>query len=282
MAGTNTTQDRIEEGPAVILVEPQLGENIGMVARAMANFGLIDLRLVNPRDGWPNEKANATASGAAYVLESVRVFDTLAEAVADLTYVVATTARQRDGFKRVLGPVEACANMRARDRAGQATGMLFGRERYGLYNQEIGFADDIVTFPVNPAYASLNIAQAVLLMAYEYLKTAGSEDETLPFAGPEFTPAPRAELVGLFEQLEAALDARGYFRPAERKPVQVDGIRAVLSRPGFSVEEIRLLRGVISSLDRFSPELPRGQGSPGDDPRRRPARAAKGKTSGGE
>jgi len=203
MAGTNTTQDRIEEGPAVILVEPQLGENIGMVARAMANFGLVDLRLVNPRDGWPNEKAVATASGAAYVLERTRICETLAEAVADLSYVVATTARQRDGFKRVLGPVEACGNLRGRDRSGQATGILFGRERFGLYNEEIGLADDIVTFPVNPAYASLNIAQAVLLMAYEYLKTAGSEAETLPYTGPDFAPAPRAELIGLFEQLEA-------------------------------------------------------------------------------
>lgn len=271
MAGTNRNQDRIEEGPVVILVEPQLGENIGMVARAMANFGLIDLRLVNPRDGWPNAKAEATASGAGYVLERVQLFDTLAEAVADLTYLVATTARQRDGFKRVLGPVEACANMRVRDRADQATGMLFGRERFGLSNEEISLADDIVTFPVNPAYASLNIAQAVLLMAYEFLKTRGAEDDTLPFAGPDFAPAPRAELVGLFEQLEAALDARGYFRPPERKPAQTDNLRSVLSRPGFSVEEIRVLRGVISSLDRFSPALRKGEGSPGDDPRRRPA-----------
>ena len=282
MAGTNTTQDRIEEGPAVVLVEPQLGENIGMVARAMANFGLADLRLVAPRDGWPNQKAAATASGAGYVLDRARVFDTLAEALADLGYVIATTARRRDGFKRVLGPVEACANMRARDRAGQATGMLFGRERFGLYNEEIGLADDIVTFPVNPAYASLNIAQAVLLMAYEFLKTRGAEAETLPFAGPAFEPAPRAELVGLFDQIEAALDTRGYFRPPERKPVQVDGLRAVLSRPGFSVEEIRLLRGVVSSLDRFSPAMPRGEGAPADGRSGRPAAAGAPKAAEGE
>lgn len=264
MAGTNRNQDRIEEGPAVILVEPQLGENIGMVARAMANFGLIDLRLVAPRDGWPNEKAQATASGAGYVLERTRLFDTLAEAVSDLGYVVATTARQRDGFKRVLGPVEASENMRVRHDVAQRTGMLFGRERFGLYNEEISLADDIVTFPVNPAYASLNIAQAVLLMAYEFLKTAGVECETLPFAGPVFEPAPRSELVGLFEQLETALDKRGYFRPPERKPVQVDGLRAVLSRPGYSTEEIRVLRGVVSSLDRFSPERRKGEGAPDD------------------
>lgn len=280
MAGTNRNFDRIEEGPAVILVEPQLGENIGMVARAMANFGLIDLRLVAPRDGWPNEKAEATASGAGYVLERVRVFDTLAASLSDLTYVVATTARQRDGFKRVLGPVEACATMRARTEAGQATGILFGRERFGLDNAEISLADDIVTFPVNPAYASLNIAQAVLLMAYEFLKTRGDEAEALPFAGPEFTPAAREELVGLFGQLEAALDSRGYFRPPERKPAQTENLRAVLSRPGFSVEEIRLLRGVISSLDRFSPARPRGEGSPQDDPRRQPAKLRDDEASG--
>ena len=271
MAGTDRNQNRLEEGPSVILVEPQLGENIGMVARAMANFGLIDLRIVAPRDGWPNEKAKATASGAGYVLDRARVFDDLASALDDLTYVVATTARQRDGFKRVLGPVEACHGLRQRFAAGQPTGMLFGRERFGLNNEEISLADDIVTFPVNPAYASLNIAQAVLLMAYEFLKTAGAENETLPFSGPEFAPAPRAELVGLFEQLEAALDSRGYFRPLERKPSQVENLRAVLSRPGFSADEIRLLRGVISSLDRFSPASPRGQASPGDDPRRQPA-----------
>lgn len=271
MAGTNRNQDRIEEGPAVILVEPQLGENIGMVARAMANFGLIDLRLVNPRDGWPNDKAAATASGAGYVIERTRLFDTLADAVADLTYVVATTARKRDGFKQVLGPVQACANLRAGADLSQTTGMLFGRERFGLYNDEISLADDIVTFPVNPAYASLNISQAVLLMGYEFFKTSGTGAQRLPFSGPDFVPAPRAELVGLFDQLEKALDARGYFRPLERKPAQTENLRAVLSRPGFSGEEIRMLRGVISSLDRFSPGLRKGEGSPDDDPRRRPA-----------
>ncbi|WP_306118019.1 MULTISPECIES: RNA methyltransferase [unclassified Roseitalea] len=271
MAGTDRNREAIEEGPAVILVEPQLGENIGMVARAMANFGLIDLRIVNPRDGWPNDKAEATASGAGYVLARARLYDDLPAALADLTYVVATTARRRDGFKRVLGPGEASAHLRARFAAGQPTGMLFGRERFGLFNEEVGLADDIVTFPVNPAYASLNIAQAVLLMAYEFLKTRTDQADNLPFAGPEFAPAPRAELIGLFEQVEAALDARGYLRPPERKPAQIDNLRAVLSRPGFSVDEIRLLRGVVSSLDRFSPQAPRGQGSPGDDSRRRPA-----------
>lgn len=268
MAGTNRQLDMLAEGPAVVLVEPQLGENIGMVARAMANFGLADLRIVNPRDGWPNPKAQSAAAGAEYILDDAALHDDLPSAIGDLSYVVATTARMRDGFKRVLGPVEASVDLRRRLRDGQATGILFGRERIGLKNEEVSLADDLVTFPVNPAYASLNIAQAVLLMAFEFRKTAGDEAALLPFEGSQFEPAPREQLVGLFEQIEQALDKRGYFRPLERKPQQIDGLRAVLSRPGFSEEEIRVLRGVISSLDRFSPDRPRGEGSPGDDPRR--------------
>ncbi|QKV18030.1 RNA methyltransferase [Oricola thermophila] len=271
MAGTDRHREMIVEGPAIVLVEPQLGENIGMVARAMGNFGLADLRLVTPRDGWPNPKAEAAASGAVHVLEGARLFDSVADAIADCSYVVATTARQRDGFKRVLGPVDAARNLRATHRRSQAGAILFGRERFGLYNEEVGLADDIVTFPVNPAFASLNLAQAVLLMSYEWMKSGLDSESETAFDGAEFVPAPKEELFGLFGQLEAALDARGYFRPPERKPVQVENLRAVLTRPGYSVEEIRLLRGVISSLDRFSPSSPRGTGSPGDDPRRMPA-----------
>jgi len=258
----------LAEGPAVILVEPQLGENIGMVARAMANFGLAELRIVAPRDGWPNPKAEAAASGAIHVIEGVRLFDTLAEALSDSTYAVATTARQREGFKTVLGPVEAARNLRQRHAGGSKTAIVFGRERFGLYNEEVGLADDIVTFPVNPAFASLNLAQAVLLMSYEWMKSGTGEGEALPFAGPEFAPAPKENLYGLFDQLEQALESRGYFRPPERKPVLVENFRAVFTRAGFSSEEIRVLRGIISSLDRFSPSSPRGSGSPGDDPRR--------------
>ncbi|MGO4838559.1 RNA methyltransferase, partial [Rhizobiaceae sp. 2RAB30] len=160
MAGTDRDRKLIAEGPAIILVEPQLGENIGMVARAMANFGLSELRLVNPRDGWPNERARAAASRADHVVEGARVFETLPEAIADLNFVFATTARERDGFKPVRGPVEAAQALQQRFRAGQKTGILFGRERIGLENDEVGLADEIVTFPVNPAFASLNIAQA--------------------------------------------------------------------------------------------------------------------------
>ena len=157
--------------PVIILVEPQLGENIGMVARAMANFGLAELRLVNPRDGWPNDKARAAASKADHVIDATAVFADLASAVADLNFVLATTARERDGFKPVRAPVEAARALRARGEGGQRTGILFGRERFGLFNEEIALADEIVTFPVNPAFASLNIAQAVLLMSYEWMKS---------------------------------------------------------------------------------------------------------------
>lgn len=259
---------QVAAGPAVILVEPQMGENIGMVARAMANFGLSDLRIVRPRDGWPNERATAAASRATHVVEAARVFDDLRAALADLSYVLATTARERDGFKPVRGPVDAAGELRRFAGQGVATGIMFGRERFGLDNEEISLADEIVTFPVDSAYASLNVAQAVLLMAYEWRTADQDGAAQLPFAGPDATPAPKEEVHGLLAQVEAALDTRGYFRPAAKKAKMVDKLRAVLTRPAFTDGEIKVLRGVISSLDRFSPAMPRGEGSPGDDPRR--------------
>lgn len=250
------------EGPAIILVEPQLGENIGMVARAMANFGLTELRIVNPRDGWPNEKARAAASRADHVIDGVVVYDDLQAAVADLNFVFATTARERDGFKPVRGPVEAGRALRARSRAGQRTGILFGRERFGLSNEEITLADEIVTFPVNPEFASLNIAQAVLLMSYEWMKSGLEQETDTAFTGPDMAPATKEQLHGLFEHLESALEARGYFRPATKKPKMVDNLRAVLTRAGFAEAELKVLRGVVASLDYFSPKEPRGAGYP--------------------
>ncbi|MFZ2100617.1 MAG: RNA methyltransferase, partial [Oricola sp.] len=216
----------------------------------------------------PNPNAEAAASGAIHVLERARVFDTVQQALADCRYVVATTARQRDGFKTVLGPVEAAARLRDVHSRSLQGAILFGRERFGLNNEEVGFADDIVTFPVNPAFASLNLAQAVLLMGYEWMKTGLATEDQTPFSGPEFDPAPKEQLYGFFDQLEQALDSRGYFRPPERRPALVENIRAVFTRAGLSAEEIRVLRGIVSSLDRFSPGNPRGAGSPGDDPRR--------------
>ena len=262
MTGEDDSPGSAGSGPVIVLVEPQLGENIGMVARAMANFGLAELRLVNPRDGWPSEKARAAASKADHVIDAVRVFDGLAEALADLNFVVATTARQRDGFKRVASPVEAGRVLRGRDRAGQRTGILFGRERFGLYNEEVALADEIVTFPVNPEFASLNIAQAVLLMSYEWMKSGLLAETETAFTAPPVVPAEKEHLHGLLDHLEAALDARGYFRPAAKKPKMLDNLRAVLTRPGFGLSEIKVLRGVVSSLDYFSPRQPRGAGYP--------------------
>jgi len=251
-----------EAAPAIILVEPQMGENIGMVARAMANFGLSEMRIVKPRDGWPNEKAIATASRATHVVEGARVFDDLASALADLNFVFATTARERDGFKPVKGPVEAATLMRARHASGQRTGIMFGREKFGLDNAEISLADEIVTFPVNPDFASLNIAQAVLLMSYEWMKSGLATPHAIPFSGPDAVPAQKQQLQGFLDHLESALDARGYFRPAAKKPRMVDKLRAVLTRPAFTSGEIKVLRGVLASLDYFSPKAPRGSGYP--------------------
>lgn len=261
MAGTNSERQLLAEGPVIILVEPQMGENIGMVARAMANFGLADLRLVNPRDGWPNEKAQAAASKADHVIDGTRVFDTLEEAVADLNFVYATTARERDGFKPVRSPVFAAQTLRAKFTAGEGVGILFGRERWGLSNEEVALADEIVTFPVNPAFASLNIAQAVLLMSYEWMKSGMDDLSAVPFDALEQKPSTKAQLFGFFDQLEEALDARNYFHPPAKKPKMIDNLRAVLSRRAFTEQEISVLRGVVSSLDRFSRTAPRGSGA---------------------
>jgi tRNA/rRNA methyltransferase len=265
MAGTNSELEMMAEGPAIILVEPQLGENIGMVARAMANFGLSELRLVNPRDGWPSEKARSAASKADHVIDGAKLFDTLEEAIADLNFVYATTARERYGFKPVRSPVEATMTLRQKFVDGEKTGILFGRERTGLKNEEVALADEIVTFPVNPAFASLNIAQAVLLMSYEWMKTGLEDLSATRFHALEQTPATKAQLQGLYDHVEEALDARGYFRPLAKKPKMVDNLRAVLSRRAFTETEIQVFRGIISSIDRFSRKVPRGSGPPSQD-----------------
>ncbi|RYC12256.1 RNA methyltransferase [Ciceribacter ferrooxidans] len=262
MAGTNSERELLAEGPAIILVEPQLGENIGMVARAMANFGLSELRLVNPRDGWPSEKARSAASKADHVIDATRVFETLEEAIADLNFVYATTARERYGFKPVRSPVVAAETLRQKFVVGERTGILFGRERFGLSNEEVALADEIVTFPVNPAFASLNIAQAVLLMSYEWMKSGMDDLTVTAFQPVEQRPATKEEVQGLFEHIEEALDARGYFRPPAKKPKMVDNLRAVLSRRAFTAQEISVFRGVISSLDRFPRLNPRGSAGP--------------------
>ncbi len=249
--------------PAIVLVEPQLGENIGAAARAMANFGFGDLRLVSPRDGWPSRKAKAAASGADGILESVRVFASTAEAVADLNFVYATSARIRDLPKEVVGPREAVSELKRRAGAGQATGAMFGRERWGLTNEEIALADAIVTFPVNPKFASLNLAQAVLLVSYEWISTG--LDGALPARSDipdlDLTPAAKAHLLGLMAHLEKALEPTSYFRTPDMRPTMVHNLRAVLQRAGLTREEIDVLHGVVTALEQRRERSEPGQPS---------------------
>jgi tRNA/rRNA methyltransferase len=252
MNGESMPVARSTDSPAIVLVEPQMGENIGAAARAMANFGLTTLRLVRPRDGWPSRKARAAASGATGIVDEVRVFDTAADAVADLNFVYATTARSRDLPKEVAGPREAAAELRRRSMAGQGSGILFGRERWGLTNEEIALADAIVTFPVNPRFASLNLAQAVLLVSYEWLAAEPPSGQRTrdPLPGLDLTPAPKAHLFGLFEHLEKALEPTGYFRTADMKPTMVQNLRALMQRAGFTKDEVDVLHGVVAALER--------------------------------
>ncbi len=255
---TQNADRLLADGPAIILVEPQLGENIGTAARAMANFGLGDLRIVNPRDGWPNESARRAASRADHVFDRIRVFDSLAEAVADLGFLIATTARSREIVKTVRGPASAAAILRGHATAGTGTGILFGRERVGLFNEEISLCDEIVTLPVDPRFTSLNIAQAVLILGYEWRRSGLSEEDGgLPFQTPNPSrPASKEELLGLFEHLERTLDAVTFFRPAEKKPVVVQTLRAMLTKASFTEQDIRTMRGVIAALEN-RPTRPR-------------------------
>lgn len=253
MSGTDKERPLITGGPVVILVEPQLGENIGTAARAMANFGLSEMRLVNPRDGWPSEPAQAAASGAHHVVDNVAVFETLDEAISDLHFVLATTARERGMNKTVCEPRAAAEELFRRDKAAERTGILFGRERWGLKNWEVGLANKIVTFPVNPAFASLNIAQAVLLMSYEWMQSVRAHDalETdVGFEAREFAPATREDMIGLMDHLVTALDRVDYFFPAERRDHLIQNLRVTLSKANFTQPEARNFRGVIAALDR--------------------------------
>lgn len=244
--------------PAVILMEPQLADNIGMVARACANFGFDDLRLVNPRDGWPNEKARIAASGANYVIDDARAFPSLDESLGDLNWVAATTARQRDLRKPVMSPAEAIAEMRQRIARGERCGILFGRERSGLETNEVANADAMVMIPVNSRFASLNLAQAVLLLGYEWIKGSGKESlgrvttyETPVAEGlymNDHTPATKAELAGFFEHLEGELDRLGYFNPIHKRRTVLQNVRSMFLRMGATSQEVRTLRGIVATL----------------------------------
>ena len=249
MSGTNHKKQLITEGPVIVLVEPQLGENIGMVARAMANFGLAELRLVNPRDGWPNEKASAAASRADHVINGAKVFTTLEQAIGDVEFVMATTARQRDMIKPVLPPDEAMSLAHERLASGATTAILFGRERWGLENHEVALANEIVTFPVNPAFASLNIAQAVLLMSYEWMKRSEHFAE-VGFSSPAEIPARKEALQSLTDRLEQALEDAHYFFPEDRAERMRMNIRSLFANAKLQDPEIHTLHGVIAALER--------------------------------
>lgn len=255
MAGTDSTQPAPPKGgPAIVLVAPQLGENIGMCARAMWNCGLDDLRLVAPRDGWPNDKANAAAAGGEHVVVEAKVFETTSDAVADLDYLLATTARPRDMTKDVMTARAAAPKLRAAGRPG----ILFGRESKGLDNDDVALADAVVQVPLNPAFSSLNLAQAVLLLAYEWYQAADATpaDELNVPAGTR--PASKAEMLGLYEHLESELDACGFLRVAEKRPIMVRNIRNMLGRARLTEQEVRTFRGIIAGLTKY----PGGRGRP--------------------
>jgi tRNA/rRNA methyltransferase len=245
-AGTDKTKNwTTRAGPLVVLVEPQLGENIGAAARVMANFGLARLRLVAPRQDWPNPKARMMAAGADRVLDGAQLFDTLAAAIADCSFVLATTARAHDQAKPVLAPEAAASALTPRVAAGETTGIVFGRERIGLMNEEVAQADAIVTFPVNPAFASLNLAQAVALMAYEWFKV-GAE---LPFTMPVRSgPAPKEQLAAFFANVERELERVEFFRPAEKRDTMLINLRNIFTRMQPTHQDIQTLNGVIMAI----------------------------------
>ncbi len=247
MAGTDHRRRAPEGGPAVILVEPQLGENIGTTARAMYNCGLTDLRLVKPRDGWPNPKAQAAASGADPVLDKVRLYDRVEEAVADLRHLYATTARDRYMVKRILTPRKAAEEMRSFLGTGETCGILFGPERTGLLNEHIALADTVLNVPLNPAFSSLNLAQAVLLIGYEWFFAA---DATPPeqLALGHSVPATKDKLIRFFEHLEEELDRSGFMRDPEKRPSMVRNLRNLFQRANCTEQELRTLHGVITSF----------------------------------
>jgi tRNA/rRNA methyltransferase len=246
---------------AIILVKPQLGENIGFAARAMANFGLTDLRLVAPRDGWPNAKARAAAAGAESTVDGAKVYATIELAIGELNVVLATTARPRDMVKPVLTPESAARELATRALKGERCGVLFGPERSGLDNDVLALADAIITAPVDPRFASLSLPQAVLLLSYEWLKAqdaAPSLGRATKFDGPaaegmifpDTRPATRAELFGLFEHLESELDRSGFLRPPEKRASMVRNIRNMLHRMGATEQDVRTWRGIVASLAR--------------------------------
>jgi tRNA/rRNA methyltransferase len=234
--------------PVVILNEPQLAENIGAAARAMANFGLSDLRLVRPRDGWPQERAWASASGADWPLDGAHVVDRLEDAIAELKIVFATTARPRELRLPLFTPREAMAELHAAAASGLATGLLYGGERAGLETRDIALCQGVITIPIDPKFRSLNLAQSIAVTAYEWRMAvldrppAAFEDHA--------APADQASLMGLYGQLENELHVSGFFHPPEKTPGMINNLRAVFARARLSEQEVRTLRGVVTALSK--------------------------------
>ncbi|WP_338056202.1 TrmH family RNA methyltransferase [Sphingomonas mesophila] len=241
-ASSEVETRRRDNKPVIVLVRPQLGQNIGKAARAMLNFGLTELRLVAPRDGWPNPDAGPAASGADSVLAQAQVFATTAEAIADCGQVFASTVRRRDLVMPVVGP-EAMAQS-IRSTPGRSA-ILFGPERSGLATEDVGLASAIVTVPINPEFGSLNLAQAVILLAYEWSRGADLAQPPLKDSEP---PAPMAELEGLVGQLDGALVDADYFHPPERAAATRATIRTILTKPGWSSREVKAMRGIVRAL----------------------------------
>jgi tRNA/rRNA methyltransferase len=228
--------------PVIILVRPQLGQNIGKAARAMLNFGLTEMRLVAPRDGWPNPDAGPAASGADVVLEQAIVFNTVAEAIADCSLVYASTVRRRDLIMPVVGPRDMASEIQS---SGTRSAIMFGPERSGLESDDVALATKIVTVPINPEFGSLNLAQAVILLAYEWSRNLELSQPTAKEVEP---PAPMSELNGLIAQFESALDDASYFFPPERTAATRATIRTIFTKPQWSSREINAVRGMIRAL----------------------------------
>lgn len=239
----------IEEAwPAIALVRPQMGENIGAVARVMLNFGLISLRLIAPRDRWPNPKAEQVAVGADAVLNHARLDWRLEDALADATLVIAATARPRGMEKPVWGPREAARNIRAALAAGERPVVMFGPEAAGLETEDVARADAILTLPVNPGFASLNLANAVAVFAYAYAEARQQTDIPIWFADQQSPPAPQAELEKLFAHIEEELDRGRFFHPPDKAPLMKRNLRAPFLRARLTEQEVRTLRGVVKAL----------------------------------
>ena len=243
-SGLSGSEGRVSKDtpPIIVLVRPQLGQNIGKAARAMLNFGLKEMRLVSPRDGWPNPDAGPAASGADVVLERARLFDTAAEAIADCAAVYASTVRRRDLVMPVLEPAEMAGAITA---TPERSAILFGPERSGLETEEVALANAIVTVPINPEFASLNLAQAVILLAYEWSRQSAL---AVPPAKAIEAPAPHGEVEGLIGQLDEALVEKGYFHPPSRTQATRNTIRTIFTKTGWSSREVKAVRGIIRAL----------------------------------